>query len=160
VLGRVAHAAWLSIFPGVAARRGDVETTMSRGCFTRAQLLMRIVHDFPRSMSDAILPSCGADRVRGHHRSHGLGGVPSRIHGPLWDRGVGFGRLAPALRCIRAAARLPFVARGNESSFDLQACSRADAGPPLGEANFPHRRRIDDISRVVARPQRGFRAHD
>jgi hypothetical protein len=152
VLGGAAHAAQLSIFPGVVAQRGDVETMTRRGRFTRARLPMRIVHDFHCGMSDVILPMHGADHVRGCRCSHGLGGVPSRIHGPLWDRGVGFGWLAPALRRIRATARLPFVTRGNESSFDLCACSRADAGSPLGEANFPHRRRIDDISRVVAWP--------
>jgi hypothetical protein len=112
----------------------------------RAQLPMRIVHDFCRGTSDAILLSRGTDRARGHRRSRSLGGVPGHIRSLLWDRGVGFGRLAPALWRIRA------VARGNESSFDLHARSHADAGPPLRGANFPHRWRIDDIGQVVARP--------
>jgi hypothetical protein len=154
VLGGVAHAARLSIFPGVVAQRGHVETTMRRGHFARAWLPMRIVHDFRRGTSNAILPSHGADCAHGRHRSCGLGGVPGCIRGLLWDCGVGFGWLAPALQHIRA------VTRGNESSFDLHTRSRADAGPPLGGANFPHWQRIDDISQVVAWPQRGFHAHD
>jgi hypothetical protein len=115
---------------------------------------MQIVHDFRCGTSNAILPSCGTDCVCGRRRSRGLGGVPGHIRGLLWDCRVGFGQLAPALWHIQA------VAQGNESSFDLRARSCADAGPPLGGANFPHWWRIDDIGRVVARPRRGFCAHD
>jgi hypothetical protein len=109
VLGGAAHAARPSIFPGVAARKGDVETMMRRGRFARARLPMWSVHDFRHGTSDAILPLRGADRVHGRRRSRGLGGIPGRIHGSLLDRGVGVGQLAPALQRIRAVARLPFV---------------------------------------------------
>jgi hypothetical protein len=143
VLGGAAHTAWLSIFLGVAARRGDVETTTRWGHFTRAWLPMQIVHNFCCGMSDAILLLRGADHTRGRRCSCGLGGIPGHICSPLWDHRVGFGQLAPALQHIRAVTQLPFVARGNESSFDLHVRSRADAGPPLGEADFPHQRRID-----------------
>jgi hypothetical protein len=77
VLGGVAHAARLSIFPGVAAWRGDVEMTMRGGHFARAQLPMRIVHDFRRGTFDTILPLRGADCARGRRRSHGLGASPA-----------------------------------------------------------------------------------
>jgi hypothetical protein len=68
----VAHTAQLSISLGVVARRDDVEMRRRRGCFTRARLPMRIVHDFCGGMSDVILQSCGADRTRGRHHSRGL----------------------------------------------------------------------------------------
>jgi hypothetical protein len=93
VLGGAAHAAWPLIFPGVVARRGDIETMTRRGRFTRARLPMRIVHNFRHGTSDAILPSRGADRARGGRHHCGLGGIPGCIRSPTTDCGVGFGWL-------------------------------------------------------------------
>jgi hypothetical protein len=109
VLGRAAHGAQLLMSPGVAARRDDVETMMRRGCFMRARLPMWIVHDSRCGMFNVILQSRSADHTRDCHHSCGLGGIPGRIRGLLWDRGVGFGQLVPALWHIQAVTQLPFV---------------------------------------------------
>jgi hypothetical protein len=89
VLGRVALAARLVWCLGVAALQ-DVVVMMRRvGCFVRAQLPMRNVHDFHcRTFAKNHL-SCDAGRVCSHCHSHsrGLRDIPGHIHDPLEDCG-------------------------------------------------------------------------
>jgi hypothetical protein len=97
VLGGVALAACLRWWLGAAAPQGMV-VMMRRGRSARAQLPMRKVHDFHHGRFDERRPSRGASRARSRCCSCGLRDVPDHIHDPLEDRGVGFGRLVPALR--------------------------------------------------------------
>jgi hypothetical protein len=151
MLGGVALAAHLTWWLGVAAPQGVV-VMMRRGCSTRAQLPMRKVCNFHRGRFNESHPLRGASHTRSRCRSRGPRDIPDRIHDPLEDRGVGFGQLAPALRCARVVALPPVVFGGSESPSGPGVCTRAGAGPPLGGADFPPVQEISDVGQVVAWP--------
>jgi hypothetical protein len=112
VLGGVALTACLAWWLGVVAPQGAV-VMIRRGHSARAQLPMRKVRDFHRGRFDESRPSHGASRTRSCRRSRSPRDVPDHIHDLLEDRGVGFGRLAPALRHARVVAWPPVVFGGS-----------------------------------------------